>query len=51
MAAHLGHDMHESIANTAGNACNGSTRKTLKGTFGELPIEIPRDRQGSTVVA
>lgn len=47
MAAHLGHDKHEPIANTAGNARNGTSRKTLKGEFGELPIEIPRDRQGS----
>ncbi|WP_192839868.1 transposase, partial [Ferrovum sp. JA12] len=47
MAAHLGHDKHEPIANTAGNARNGTSRKTLKGEFGELPIEIPRDRQSS----
>jgi putative transposase len=47
MAAHLGHDKHESVANAAGNTRNGTSRKTLKGEFGELPIEIPRDRQGS----
>ena len=47
MAAHLGHDKHEPVANPAGNARNGTSRKTLKGEFGELPIEIPRDRQGS----
>ncbi len=47
MAAHLGHDKHEPVANTVGNTRNGSSRKTLKGEFGELPIEIPRDRQGS----
>ena len=47
MAAHLGHDKHESVANAAGNPRNGTSRKTLKGEFGELPIEIPRDRQGS----
>ena len=28
------------------NARNGKSRKTLKGEFGELPIEIPRDRAG-----
>ena len=34
---------------TAGNCCtrNGKSKKTLKGDFGELPIEIPRDRLGS----
>src|SRR3990167_11201732 len=57
MAAHLGHDKHEPVANAAGNtrngtsrngtSRNGTSRKTLKGEFGELPIEIPRDRQGS----
>ena len=31
----------------SGNARNGKSKKTLKGEFGELPIEIPRDRQGS----
>ena len=47
MTDHLGHAKHESIANPSGNARNGKSRKTLKGDFGELPIEIPRDRQGS----
>ena len=47
MSAHLGHDKHEPVANTAGNTRNGTSNKTLKGEFGELPIEIPRDRQGS----
>lgn len=46
MAVHLGHDKHEPVANTKGNTRNGISRKTLKGEFGELPIEIPRDRQG-----
>ena len=47
MAAHLGHGKHEAVANPAGNARNGSRRKTLKGEFGEMPIEIPRDRHGA----
>ena len=47
MAAHLGHDKHEPVANAAGNTRNGTSRKMLKGEFGELPIEIPRDRQSS----
>lgn len=29
------------------NSRNGYTGKTLKGTFGELPIETPRDRAGT----
>ena len=47
MESHLGHGKHEAVANPAGNTRNGVSRKTLKGEFGELPIEIPRDRQGS----
>lgn len=47
MAAHLGHGKHEPVANPAGNTRNGTSRKTLQGEFGELPIEIPRDRQGN----
>ena len=29
------------------NSRNGSTGKTLKGAFGELPIQTPRDRNGT----
>ena len=47
MTQHLGHDKHEVVANAAGNTRNGRSRKTLKGEFGQLPIEIPRDRHGS----
>jgi len=47
MAEHLGHAKHEAVANPAGNTRNGKSKKTLKGDFGELPIEIPRDRHGS----
>lgn len=45
MAQHLGHAKHEPVANPAGNTRNGKSRKTLKGEFGELPIEVPRDRR------
>lgn len=41
MAAHLGHDKHEAVSNSAGNTRNGRSKKTLKGEFGELPIEVP----------
>src|SRR5512146_85291 len=47
MAVHLGHGKHEPVANPAGNTRNGKSQKTLKGEFGELPIEVPRDRHGS----
>lgn len=47
MAEHLGHARNEPVANPAGNTRNGKSRKTLKGEFGELPIDVPRDRHGS----
>lgn len=47
MTAHLGHDRHAPVANASGNTRNGRSRKTLKGEFGELPIEVPRDRDSS----
>lgn len=47
MTEHLGHDKNHPIQNSLGNARNGKSKKTLKGDFGELPIDIPRDRQGS----
>lgn len=47
MTEHLGHDKHATVSNLTGNARNGKSGKTLKGEFGELPIEIPRDREGS----
>ncbi len=47
MAEHLGHGKNESVENVAGNTRNGRSKKTLKGEFGELPIDIPRDRHGT----
>jgi transposase-like protein len=31
----------------SGNTRNGKSKTNLKGDFGELPIEVPRDRYGS----
>jgi hypothetical protein len=47
LAEHLGHPKHEPVVNASGNTRNGKRRKTLKGEFGELPIEVPRDRHGT----
>jgi putative transposase len=43
----LSHDNHDTVDNKIGNVPNGKSRKTLKGEFGELPIEVPRDCEGS----
>ena len=47
MVEHLGHDKSDPVTNATGNARNGHSAKTLKGDFGELPLDIPRDRQGA----
>ena len=47
MEHHLGHARHEAVSNATGNTRNGRSRKTLKGEFGEMPIDIPRDRNGN----
>ncbi len=47
MTLHLGHEKHSSVSNKEGNARNGSSLKTIKGEFGNMPIEIPRDRDSS----
>jgi len=46
MTEHLGYDKHDSEGNNSGNSRNGVTRKTLKGDFGEVEVETPRDRNG-----
>lgn len=47
MTHHLGHEKHGSRATKGGNARNGSSSKTIKGDFGAMPLEIPRDRESS----
>ncbi|MCU1327389.1 MAG: transposase [Bryobacterales bacterium] len=46
MNAHLGYEKHDPAGNNSGNSRNGVMRKTLKGDFGEVEIETPRDRNG-----
>jgi putative transposase len=47
MTAHVGYEKHDSIGDNTGNSRNGTSVKTLKGSFGTMPIEVPRDRNGS----
>ncbi len=47
MSEHLGHGKSEAVTNSTGNTRNGHSAKTLQGEFGELPLDIPRDRQGA----
>lgn len=47
MTHHLGHEKHGAVSNKSGNARNGTSKKTMKGDFGTMPIDIPRDREGT----
>jgi putative transposase len=47
MTVHLGHEKNGAITSQSGNVRNGKSGKTIKGEFGKLPIEIPRDRDSS----
>jgi putative transposase len=44
---HLGYEPHQEPLGGAGNTRNGSTPKTLLTEHGPVPIETPRDRDGS----
>ena len=47
MTQHVGYEKHDSAGDNSGNSRNGKSKKTLKGTFGTMPIEVPRDRNGT----
>ena len=44
---HVGYEKHDTAGHKSGNSRNGKSAKTLKGSFGTMPIEIPRDRNGT----
>ena len=44
---HLGYEKHDPEGYNSGNSRNGTGKKKLKGDFGELPLEGPRDRQAT----
>ena len=43
----MGYEPHGEPARQQSNRRNGATRKVLKGNDGAVPIDIPRDRDGS----
>lgn len=49
MTAHLGYGSGETGKEKRANTRNGKSKKTVKGTFGELEIETPRDRESGFV--
>ena len=44
---HLGYEKHDPAGNNSGNSRNGTTSKTVKGEFGEMVVETPRDRNST----
>ena len=44
---HLGYEPLAPEGKNTGNSRNGKSKKTLKGDFGELQIETPRDRNST----
>jgi len=46
LTAHLGYGPHAAAGKNTGNSRNGTSAKTLKSDLGDLPIEVPRDRNG-----
>jgi putative transposase len=47
MSEHLGYDKHDPAGRTGGNSRNGTRAKTVLTEVGPVPIEVPRDRDGS----
>ena len=47
MTDHLGYEKHDPAGHNSGNSRNGKSRKKLKGDFGEMELEVPRDRNGA----
>jgi putative transposase len=44
MTHQLGYEKNDPKGNNSGNSRNGKGKKTIKGDFGEIEIETPRDR-------
>src|SRR5664279_2018404 len=47
LTEHVGYEKHDPAGNNSGNSRNGTSKKKLKGDFGEIDLETPRDRNGS----
>ncbi|MBC7910644.1 MAG: IS256 family transposase [Pyrinomonadaceae bacterium] len=47
LTAHLGYERHDAAGDNSGNSRNGKSKQTLKGDFGHLPLDVPRDRDSS----
>lgn len=44
---HLGYEKHDPKGRNSGNSRNGASLKNMQGDDGNIPIEVPRDRNGT----
>jgi transposase-like protein len=44
---HLGYPKHDPSGKNTGNSRNGFSKKTLKTNLGEVPLDVPRDRNAT----
>lgn len=44
MDGHLGYEKYSPEGHHSGNARNGHTKKSIKSNYGEIKVEVPRDR-------
>ena len=47
LTSHLGYEKHGVEGRGSGNSRNGASSKRLKGDFGTVELEVPRDRASS----
>ena len=47
LTEHVGYEKHDPAGHNSGNSRNGTSAKTIKGSFGRLPLDLPRDRNGT----
>jgi putative transposase len=47
LTVHLGYSKNDAAGDNSGNSRNGSSRKTIKGEFGNMELATPRDRNGT----
>jgi len=47
MKEHLGYEKHQAKDKPGDNSRNGFSKKTLKTSIGDIPLDVPRDRESS----
>lgn len=47
LGMHLGYEKGDPVGRGSGNSFNGTTPKTLKTEFGDVPVDMPRDRNST----